>query len=417
MKLKDSIRDSKTAWLLWDLEGFLEKSATDSIIFKGLFFLLNLLYPKKLYRIIDANNHKQRSFLSKNIFSPVVIFPLIYLLFISLSDYRLSNLALITVGIGLLFFYLGTKMSYFSSSEIKLNRYTKSIGASLFTIGFVFLSVDLVSAGSIPLFDPAARSRLVVTYTMLAQLLPPGGILLISFFGEEYRKGKLGQTQARIYAFFVFFISILLISTLGFRTQIIVTLLGSFIAMYLTGLVGFMEVSLSLILAGFAVVSLGYYRAVVQGSPLGFFDVIAARIGLTMSVFDYLVKRFMPFGANKGYTLLATFSSLIPGLPGPRLGPRTIVARLFGIIGISVTSTLLGTIVLDLGIVGVVLFMLLLGHILGFAYSAAKTGFALGVGVYSVFLAYTLVGIETGLVDFNVIMMFLAGYLVLRFSK
>jgi uncharacterized membrane protein len=193
-------------------------------------------------------------------------------------------------------------------------------------------------------------------------------------------------------------------------------MLGSFIALYLTGLVGFLEVVLSIGLAGFGAIFLGYLRAVLQGSTLGLFDVLSARIGLTMSVYDYLVLRFMPFGANKGYTLLASFSSFIPGIPGPKLGPRTIVARLFGITGISVTSTMLGTIVLDLGIIGVVLFMFLLGHVLGTAYGASKTGSAMAIGIYSVLLAYSLVGIETGLVDFNVLMMFLFGYVILRTS-
>jgi oligosaccharide repeat unit polymerase len=416
MSFKDVILESRSNDILQDTMGFLENSIIDSKIIRTIYSILDTLYPKKVYDLVDAANRGQQSYLSKNIFSPLVIFPIVYLLFISVSDYRLSNLALLSVGAGLLFFYLGVRFSSFTFKEIELNEKTKSAAIFLFTVGLIFLLADLISAGAIPLFNPSARSRLVVLYTMLAQFIPPGGILLIAFFGEEYKKGKLELKKARILALSVFFVSLALISTLGFRTQIIVTLLGSFIAMYLTGLVGFVEVILSLILAGLGIVSLGYYRAVIQGSPIGFFEVIGARIGLTLSVYDYLVKRFMPFGANKGYTLLATFSSLIPGIPGSRLGPRTIVARLFGITGISVTSTLLGTIVLDLGIVGVVLFMFILGHVLGTGYRAAKTGFAMGVGIYSIFLAYSLVGIETGLVDFNVLMMFFFGYLLLRSS-
>jgi oligosaccharide repeat unit polymerase len=284
-------------------------------------------------------------------------------------------------------------------------------------VGLAFLLLDLYSVGGIPLFNPVARGRLIVIYTMLAELIPPGGILLIAYIGEEYKKGRLDLKQARIISLSIFLTSLVLISTLGFRTQIIVTILGSFIAMYFTGIVGFVEVISSFVVAGLGIVLLGYYRAVIQGSPIGILDVIRARIGLTLSVYDFLVKRFMPYGANKGYTLLASFSSFIPGFPGPRLGPRTIVARLFGITGISVTSTLLGTIVLDLGFIGIVLFMLILGHVLGASYRAAKTGCALGIGIYSLLLAYSLVGIETGLVDFNVIMMFFAGYLVLRGSS
>jgi oligosaccharide repeat unit polymerase len=416
MSLKNILVESRTFNAVEKSVVFLENSTKDSKILAGVIYFLNFIYPQRFFDRIDTLNQRQMSFLSRNIFSPLVIFPIIYILFISISNYRLSNTALLTVGIGLLFFYVGARYSSYTFKEIKLNEETKRIGIFFFSVGLLFLAADLIKAQAIPLLFPSARSRLVVLYTMLAQLIPPGGIFLIAYYGERYRKGEMELKRARINALTVFFVTVVLISTLGFRTQIILTIYGSFIAMYLTGLVGFVEVIFSLGLVGFLVVFLGYVRALMQGSPIGFFEVIGARVGLTLSVYDYLVKRFMPFGANKGYTLLASFSSFIPGIPGPRQGPRTIVAGLFGITGISVTSTLLGTVVLDLGIVGVILFMLVLGHVLGTGYRAAKTGFALGVGIYSVLLAYALVGIETGLVDFNVLVMFLAGYLVLRSS-
>lgn len=416
MSFKQVILESRSIEIIHGSVAFIENATIDSKILRGVFTILNAVYPQKIFDFLDTSNKKQHSLISKNIFSPVVIFPIIFALFISISSFRISNLTLLTVGIGLLLFYFGFRSANFTFSEIKLNDRTKEVSVFLLALGLIFLIIDLYFAGAIPLFSPSARTRLIVVYTMLAELIPPGAILLIAYFGERYRRGKLSLKTARIYSFSIFVAALILISTLGFRTQIIVTLLGGFIAMQLTGLVGFVEVILSLALAGFGVVFLGYLRAASQGSPIGFFEVIGARIGLTLSVFDHLVKRFMPFGANKGYTLLASFSSLIPGLPGPKFGPRTIVARLFGISGISVTSTLLGTIVLDLGIVGVVLFMFLLGHVLGTAYRAAKTGSAMAVGIYAVLLAYTIVGIETGLVDFNVLSMFIVGYLILRSS-
>ncbi len=416
MTLKNVLAESRTQKAVQDAIAFLETSSQDSKVLRGTVTLLETIYPQSLYAKVDAFNKKHDSILANNFASPVVIFPVIYLLFISISNYRISNVALATVGVGLLSFYAGFRSVRSGIKEVKLNEKTKEIGILLFAVGLLFLIADLFSAGGLPLFFPSARSRLVVTYTMIAQLIPPGGILLIAFFGERYRNGAIKLKRARIYSFIVLGASLVLIATLGFRTQIIVTLLGGFIAMYLSRVVGFTEGAMSLGVAAAGIVFLGYMRAVFEGSPIGLFDVIGARVGLTLGVFDYLVKRFMPFGANKGYTLLASFSSLIPGLPGPKIGPRTIVARLFGITGISITSTLLGTIVLDFGIVGVVLFMFVLGHVLGTGYRAAKTGLAMGVGIYSVLFAYSIVGIETGLVDFNVLMMFFFGYLLLRSS-
>jgi len=133
-----------------------------------------------------------------------------------------------------------------------------------------------------------------------------------------------------------------------------------------------------------------------------------------LSIYDNLVNRFFLFGANHGTTLLATFSSFFHFIPGPWLGPRTIVARMYGVQHISMTSTLFGTVVLDFGIPGIAIFALALGFVVGLAYYAMKnTRGALPTGIFSLLIAYTLVGIETGLVDLIVFAFFFISFLIL----
>lgn len=209
-------------------------------------------------------------------------------------------------------------------------------------------------------------------------------------------------------------LSFFLISLLGFRTQIMVIILGSVIAARLSRIISSFEVFLGFVLATFALLFFSYLRASAEGA---FFvlNIIGSRIGITLGIFDFTVRRFFPFGASKGYATLAIFSSFIPGLPGPKLGPRTMLANmLFGIREISMTSTLLGLPFLDFGIFGAWLIMLLLGYVLGSAYNAAKSGKELGIGIYALLLAYAIVGIETGIADFIVVVFFVAGYLGLR---
>jgi uncharacterized membrane protein len=89
-----------------------------------------------------------------------------------------------------------------------------------------------------------------------------------------------------------------------------------------------------------------------------------------------------------------------------------------GVQNISMTSTLYGTVVLDFGIPGIIGFSLILGLIIGMAYKAMKaTGSALATTIFAFLFAYTLVGVETGLVDFNVFMFFLAGGAVILRSR
>ncbi|MDI6655389.1 MAG: hypothetical protein QME59_05825, partial [Candidatus Hydrothermarchaeota archaeon] len=182
-------------------------------------------------------------------------------------------------------------------------------------------------------------------------------------------------------------------------------------------ILGITEILASFFAALFSISFLGYYRALSQGAMVGFFEVIGKRIGLTLGVYDYLINRFWVFGANHGTVFLATFSSLFSFVPGPRLGPRTMVASIFGVREVSITSTLLGTVVLDFGIPGVIAFTLVLGFVVGAAYHAMKqTRSYLATMIFSFLLAYVLVGIETGLVDFNVAMFFITSFLILLAS-
>jgi uncharacterized membrane protein len=78
------------------------------------------------------------------------------------------------------------------------------------------------------------------------------------------------------------------------------------------------------------------------------------------------------------------------------------------------TSTLFGTVVLDFGIPGIAVFAVCLGFVVGLAYNAMKnTRGALPTGIFSLLIAYTLVGIETGLVDLIVFVLFFISFLIL----
>jgi uncharacterized membrane protein len=87
---------------------------------------------------------------------------------------------------------------------------------------------------------------------------------------------------------------------------------------------------------------------------------------------------------------------------------------MYGVQDISMTSTLFGTVVLDFGIPGIAVFAVCLGFVVGLAYHTMKnTKGALPTGIFSLLIAYTLVGIETGLVDLIVFVLFFTSFLIL----
>ncbi|MEE9611925.1 MAG: hypothetical protein V3W19_11770, partial [Desulfatiglandales bacterium] len=150
MSFKQVILESRSIEIIHGSVAFIENATIDSKILRGVFTILNAVYPQKIFDFLDISNKKQHSLISKNIFSPVVIFPIIFALFISISSFRISNLTLLTVGIGLLLFYFGFRSANFTFSEIKLNDRTKEVSVFLLALGLIFLIIDLYFAGAIP---------------------------------------------------------------------------------------------------------------------------------------------------------------------------------------------------------------------------------------------------------------------------
>jgi oligosaccharide repeat unit polymerase len=403
---------SKTYGYLKNYSGFLENALLKSKTFT-LARWIPRLYPARIWGVFDRANMGLKA--STDLFNPLLIFPLVYLAFVCISTYRPSNLAMFSIFLGIVFFGAGVKLSERVKIEkITLESEAERIALLLISIGVLALVYDLFQAGAIPLLKPTAKRYLNVTLTTLAMILVPGGILAISTIGKRLENGVISQKDARIYSLFILLGTTFLISLLGYRTQIIVSLLGCTIAMYYSRLIGTIELLFSFFAAIFSISIAGYYRALAEGSSIGLFDVVGQRMGLTLSIYDSLVNRFYLFGANHGTVFLATFSSFFHTIPGPRLGPRTIVARMYGVQDISMTSTLFGTVVLDFGIPGIMVFALALGFVIGLAYYAMKnTREAIPTGIFSLLIAYTLVGVETGLVDLVVFVFFFTSFLIL----
>ncbi|MEE8358823.1 MAG: oligosaccharide repeat unit polymerase [Candidatus Hydrothermarchaeales archaeon] len=419
--LSSTIQESKAFMVLLYALEFIENSYQSSRFKYILNRILGVLYFGALWNIFDSvNDRLDESFISKiKVFNPVLIVPLVYLAFISLSTYRISNLGLLSIIAGLVFFILGVRFSgRISFGKVYLDEHSQEIAILFLSLGSLYLALDLLRAGAVPLLNSEARRNLSVLYTYLASLLVPGGVLLIALVGTKLRNREIGLKEARVSALAITFGVTFLIALLGYRTQLVVSLLGCIVAMYFMDIIGISEIGLSFLGIVFGISFLGYYRATTQGATIGILDIIGSRVGLTLSVYDHLLGRFWLFGANRGSTLLATFSSFLPYVPGPWMGPRSIVAGVFGVTNVSMTSTLLGTWVLDFGIPGILVFMLALGFVIGMAYHAMReTGSALATAIYSLLIAYTIVGIETGLADFNVAVFFIGSFLILYNSR
>ena len=88
-------------------------------------------------------------------------------------------------------------------------------------------------------------------------------------------------------------------------------------------------------------------------------------------------------------------------MPGSDLGPRMLVGKLIAWrTEVTVTPTLLGQMIVDFGKIG-------LGFILGTGYKIIKiTKDSFYIAIYSLILTYSILGVETGILDIQILFYF-----------
>ncbi|WP_048059222.1 oligosaccharide repeat unit polymerase family protein [Methanococcus vannielii] len=265
-------------------------------------------------------------------------------------------------------------------------------GIFLIFIGVLFTILDLLWVRGVPLFDPVSRKFLNVLYTALSHMLPLGFAIAIS-------SSKLSLKRIVLYS--VAFSALIML--LGYRTQVILLLLSTVFSLYYSKRIKNNALVYSFLVLFIVTFGLSFLRHSVLGiggNP------ITSRISLTMSVLDVIVNNFT--GTYEGIIHTSIFSSY-GIIPGSRFGPRTLIANSIGITGVTITPTIFGAVLMDFGILGIIPYFGIFGLLLGISQKIGECLKGAYLGVYSIMAAYFLIGIETGILDFDVIMVYLLG--------
>jgi len=283
-------------------------------------------------------------------------------------------------------------------------------------LGLIFYVLDLVIAGGIPLFNVQARNSLDPLFTMISHLFPMGAILLISYVGQTK---KYSYQKARSIAIFFTLLSLFLMALLGYRTQVIFVLLGVLISGSITGIWKKSELIILGLIALISLIALTMGRDTLLGVNLSLIQSLRTRISLTTDVMDILANMGGLFGITNGAIHIATHPFLARLMPGVAYSPRRMIAVLVGERSVSVTSSIFGPLAIDFGLIGVVVGMIFLGFFLSNLYKMSQKTEGerkiISVGLYSMVLSYTIIGIETGILDLEVILLFVISLAYLLF--
>lgn len=389
------------------------KSFLFTIIFSILEFLENQwvnsffisLYPKEN----SLEFLKRNNILKNHVFNPLIVL-LVFAAFLSLSLSPISLSLTETLAIGFLFFFIGAIIlpRFFLNKSENIITFNKrdiySIGFCLILVSVAFFFISIASVGGIPLLKPSIRYLLKPAFTMPVFLIIPGTCILASVYLKEYQDKTITRSQVRFRFLILLVIDVVFLLGLGYRTPLLAALLMLIIIAYFGDIIAVWEVVIGALLGVSAIIGIGYFRSIGEytvSKAIDPFYTLKSRADFTLHVLNLLDIIGGNFGATHGNLLAAS-------IPGSELGPRMMVGKLIAWrTEVTVTPTLIGQMVVDFGKVGVALEMCILGFILGIGFKIIrKTKDYFYIGLYSLILTYSILGVETGILDIQVLFYF-----------
>lgn len=391
----------------------------ESLLFTIIFSILNYFenawvnsYLKGLY---PGENFlgfiKKNKILNSEVFNPLIVL-VVFGAFLILSINAVSASLAITLAIAFIAFFIGSAIlpRYFLNKEFKKpaiefkSKDLYSIGFCLVLISILFFFVSVASVGGIPILKTSLRYQLKPLFTMPVFLIIPGVCILASVYLKEFQENKITRSQARFRFLILIGISCVFLLALGYRTPLLAVLLIMIIIGYYGNILAVWEVVAGALIGVCAIIGIGYFRSVEEytvTSATNPFYTLESRADFTLNVLNLLDFIGGNFGVTHGKLLASS-------IPGSDLGPRMMIGKLIAWrTEVTVTPTLIGQMVIDFGKIGVAVEMCGLGFILGIGYKIMKkTNDFAYIGLYSLLLTYSILGVETGILDIQVLVYF-----------
>ncbi|WP_298499270.1 oligosaccharide repeat unit polymerase family protein [uncultured Methanobrevibacter sp.] len=390
------------------------KSFLFTIIFTILAFIEDQWVNGFFKKLYPGENFL--SFLNKNeilkshIFNPLIVL-FLFAAFLLLSLNTLSASLTITLLIAFAAFFIGSTVLprfFLNKSTDKILKFPDddiySLGFCLILISIVFFFISIATVGGIPLLKPSIRYLLKPVFTMPVFLIIPGTCLLASAYLKDFQGEKITRSQARFRFLFLLAMDCAFLLLLGYRTPLLAAFLIIIIIGFYGNIVSLWEVVIGALIGIGAIIGIGYFRSLGEltiTSATNPFYTLQSRADFTLHVLDLLDFIGGNFGLTHGKLLASS-------IPGSDLGPRMMVGKLIAWrTEVTVTPTLIGQMVVDFGKVGVAVEMCILGFILGIGFKLMRiTKDYFYTGIYSLILTYSILGIETGILDIQVLLYF-----------
>ena len=326
------------------------------------------------------------------------------------------------IGLGLLFFIFGVFLSnYILSKKFKINvdydprkvlnpeklslsnPYSKKemILVGLVLLGILLQIINIALLGGIPLFSATLKAKAATKIWLISYIifLPSINVLLARYNRKSH--------------YLLLLIGLVLFALTGYRTTPIAIMLSALITLYYTRDVDMKYIILAILAIAVVLLAVGFIAVQAiswQHWSLNPIELVSYRAAFTLNILSKAIENQFTTMGNLFYATLTGFFT--------HSDARVLVGQAtLGQVH-SITSTIFGPALLDFGIVGMLIQMLLLGFILKTLHSIQNYKKEVFTAFYGILLAQTIIWIETGPTDVVVWLFYLIGiFLIIHFLR
>ena len=326
------------------------------------------------------------------------------------------------IGLGLLFFVFGVFLSnYILSKKFKINvdydprkvlnpeklslsdSYSKKemILVGLVLLGILLQIINIALLGGIPLFSATLKAKAATKIWLISYIifLPSINVLLARYNRKSH--------------YLLLLIGLVLFALTGYRTTPIAIMLSALITLYYTRDVDVKYIILAILAIAVVLLAVGFIAVQAiswQHWSLNPIELVSYRAAFTLNILSKAIENQF---ATMGNLFYATLTGFFTHSDARVLVGQATLGQVH-----SITSTIFGPALLDFGIVGMLIQMLLLGFILKTLHSIQNYKKEVFTAFYGILLAQTIIWIETGPTDVVVWLFYLIGiFLIIHFLR
>jgi oligosaccharide repeat unit polymerase len=328
---------------------------------------------------------------------PIIILAVLVMGYIGSFNYRfedpLNTQTILTIIFACIVFIIGVVIAekkFTIEKKVQIDFLSEKILLIFIILALALQSLNMVLLGGIPLFNSVLKSNAT---TNLWRIAYPLFLILINILLAKYYNRK--------YLILVL-AGALIFGLNGYRTSVVGILASVFITMFYIRKISHRLGILFVIIIGVGAIAIGFIASqsiANQTWTLNPIELVFYRLAFTLEVFEKIIPLA---GTTHGHILSMIFSSG---------SPRSFIGNYVLHYDVCLTSSLFGPVMLDFGYIGLTVQMLFMGAFLKIIHTLAKKG--IGIGIYSIILAHTLIWIETGPTDIMIWFLYLLGLILI----